>query len=1052
MYLRLTIVVLDNEENFIQYLDSELIQITETHEKYQLRSIHSEYYVEGLDDYKTLFKLGNKLWVSSDGNISDCLYVLNTEVENDLFEKNNVVFDAEEKLVELNNIFFSQTSLTEENSYFDVNKNTVQINYTSLNDFFGKYFQIGIIQDCLSDYLKNISIKGTMSLMELLRLIEEETGNVFVPRYEKETTSNKIRCSLDFLNPKSVTKKWELHLFYSFPTDEIDEDSIAVISESEDIHEAEDIVYFPEYVSETPLVPSELTFRLRYDENILYEENAETLGFNAEVDNNEFLLKCINNTTSIQVNNESSVDMVHSSIKNGTVFEIYDTISRKVVYDYTLQPYLGETHEEILDLGFNAENIIYDVNEEDTFIAIAPIINHDDLEYGQLNDVIDKWEKLEILTKDEPIPMIIQKRTVTGDDNHPCYSLEKAKEILGEFDLGNNYYSRPVKPNDSETPPTTETPYPNNSYEFFVGTAYWYPPFLKLEDELYVVDDDITGVEYTHIRGVKDNVTNDSITSTPKTGSVETSDEDPYAIYNDVAMKLKDKRYPEINVNVDVANLINGKFNEYNIFDKVYVKIPGFQKLITATVNKTEKNPLDMGENKVELTNYSVNKKVAPKKTEIESAGISFSYPSSEILSAKLINSEYNSEDNESIEFISKRVLTFAVYSVENESQTITGNIYTKKTDDNGLASINLKLDPGKYSVEIIFGGDVEYASTTTSVDVTVGGQKEIQPKSTAKKTTTIREAKKVKRYYSSYGVSPNKDHDKLAAIGKLSTGDKKKDKVYYITIFKRKCPDCGSTKLYWSIFWAKDKKGNIDENKSSGKFPATGKTVKGSNKGRVYCAKCGHSWNAKGESLSNGKKLKVHKKSSTTTKTKAYELKNGNKVYDTVIKNVKVEKMLGNDGSEMDRGVSNTGKQYSGIISKKVKEKAKNIVKNSTGIPAAKKIAKWVGKHIKHETRAGLYQSPVRTLDRQKGNCLCQTDLFFQMCDAVGVTEKYELYYVWVGGEKFGKRHFFAKINGKYVDVDAKPNNPWGHASFGKRTIRTTSKYPKLPLNRKYT
>ena len=73
-------------------------------------------------------------------------------------------------------------------------------------------------------------------------------------------------------------------------------------------------------------------------------------------------------------------------------------------------------------------------------------------------------------------------------------------------------------------------------------------------------------------------------------------------------------------------------------------------------------------------------------------------------------------------------------------------------------------------------------------------------------------------------------------------------------------------------------------------------------------------------------------------------------------------------------------------------------------------------------------------------------------MCDAAGVTEKYTLHYIWVGGEKYGKRHFFGKINGKYVDVDAKPKNPWGHASFGKRKIRKTSKYPALPLNRKYT
>lgn len=1038
--MSLTIVVFDDKDNFIQYLNPELIQIHEDYEQYNLRTVSIEYYVEGLSDYKNLFKIGNKIWVSTD-TIPDCLYIINTEVENDLFDKNNVVFEVEEKLVELNHVFFSQTDIPSKTG-------TVTINYETLKDFFGNYFKIGIVQNCLSAYMAKVTPTGTMSLMELLRYIEEETGNVFLPQYEKDINSNKINCFLNFLNPKSTSKQWELHLVYSFPTDERDESSEAEISESEDIREDSDNVYFPEYVPETPLNPSEINFRLTYEDKVLFEEPAETLGFTGADETYEFIFNYIGNNLQINVNNTITTHEV--TIPNGAVFEMYNFETKQVVYAHKLYSKLGDTHEEILDLGFNAENITYNVNEEDTYIAIAPVINESDLSYDEVNDLIQNWLDLEV-EKGQQIPMIIQKRTITGTEDNPCITVDDAYDQLGEFNLGSNYFARSLKPNDSETQPTDENPCPNNSFEFWVGTAYWLAPFNKLSGELYVVDDDITGVEYTHIQGIEDAITKDAAVSTPKTGSVETSDEDPYAIFNDVCMKLKDKRYPEINVEVDVANLIDGSFNEYNIFDKVFVKIPGFEKLITATVNKTEKTPLDVGENKVELTNFSVNKKVAQKKTEISSSNVGFTYPASSTLTAKLINSEYDSDDTDSIEFIPDRLLTFTIYSVENENRTLTDKIYTKKTDDGGSATINLSLEPGHYSVEITFGSDVEYAATTTSVDVLVDGHIEVAPKS-KKTTTTIKEAKKVKRYYSMYGVSPNENHDTIVAIGRLSTGDKKKDKPYYITIFKCKCPDCGSTKLYWHIFWAKDKKGNIDEKKSSGKFPATGKTVKGSNKGRVVCGKCGHIWNAKGESLSKGKKLKVHKKSSTTTKTKAYELKNGNKVYDTVIKNVKVEKMLGNDGSEIDRGVSNTGKQYSGILVKKVKEKAKSIVKNSTGIPAAKKLAKWVGKHIDHETREGLYQSPATTLTREKGNCLCQTDLFFQMCDAVGVTEKYELYYVWVGGEKFGKRHFFAKINGKYVDVDARPKNPWGHANFGKRTIRTTSKYPKLPLNRKYT
>ena len=153
-----------------------------------------------------------------------------------------------------------------------------------------------------------------------------------------------------------------------------------------------------------------------------------------------------------------------------------------------------------------------------------------------------------------------------------------------------------------------------------------------------------------------------------------------------------------------------------------------------------------------------------------------------------------------------------------------------------------------------------------------------------------------------------------------------------------------------------------------------------------------------------------------------------------------------------MARDVNNTGIEYSDVITKKVRDTAKKIVDNSTGIPAAKKLAKWVANNIKGETRAGLYQSPDTTLNRGRGNCLCHVDLFFQMCDAAGVTEKYDLYYIWVGEQEFGKRHFFAKINGVYVDpTPSYKNNPWGHAGFCHRKIRKTSKYPKLPLSRRY-
>ena len=1031
-------IVLDSDENFIDFLDPNLLDIKYNNERYGIKTVSITYYVKGIEDYKNLFKIGNKIYVPTEGYIPNVLYIINTPVENDLFKENNVVFDAEEKLVELNHAFFSQTSIASATGI-------VNINYASLFDFFGDYFQIGIIQRCLSPYMEKVIPTGTMTLMELLRFIEEETGNVFVTQYEKDVKNNDIHCFLNFLNPKSTSKQWELHLFYRFPTDGDHESSTPDVV-ADDIFEKDDIVNFPTYVAETPLVPANIKFRLKSENELLFEEDATTLGFTNSGEYYEFLFNYTVNNLDLSVKryvldpqtgdfvvDNTELTSHEVTIPNGTVFEMYDTSQDMVVYAHTLYPKLGDVHEEILDLGFNTENITYETDESDTYVAIAPVIGNSDLTYAQLNQVIQNWIELEV-TKGDIVPMIVQKRNVTGTDQDPVTSIEDALDILGDFDVSENYYARPVKPNDS----TDQT---NKSFEFYVATAYWNAPFTKIggnNGEIFVADDDITGVEYTHIQGNRDNIDESAIVSTPKTGPVETSDEDPYAIFNDVCMKLKDKRYPEIKIEVDVANLVNGEFNNYEVFDQVYIKIPGIETLVTAVVSKVEKNPLDIGENKIELTNFSVNKKVPQKETELTATNMSYKYPDKKTLSARLVNNEYDSQDPDSIEFIPDRLVSFTIYSVENETETLTNKIYTKKTDAYGYASINLNLTPGNYIVEIRFGGDTEYAATENRVKVNVGGKIETPTMPKKAKKVTVKERRTVNTYYTKYGVSP--DGKLIAAIGKKSTGN-----TFYFTVFERKCPNCGSKNLYWSIYWA----GN--ETKKAGIFPVTGHREKGSTKGRIFCKKCEHGWDALGNSIEGDKKLKVKHKAKKSSKAEAYKLKKGQKKYSTTVVDVKVQKVVGNNGQVIDRDASNTGTGYSGLVSDKVKKKAKSIAGNSTGMAAAKKIAKWIAKHIKHEKRKGLYQSPTTTLKRKKGNSICQIDLYLQMLDATGVCRKYTCQYIHVGTNTYGKRHFFARVNGVDVDVDAKKKNCWGHAAYKGRTINQKKTYPKLPIDRNY-
>ena len=101
--MTLTIIALTPDEKFLQMLDPDLCEIKETISKDGLRTIDFEYRFQDYPEDKQLFRLGNKLWIQGDINLTDCLYIINTKVEQDIYKENSFTFDAEEVLVELNN-------------------------------------------------------------------------------------------------------------------------------------------------------------------------------------------------------------------------------------------------------------------------------------------------------------------------------------------------------------------------------------------------------------------------------------------------------------------------------------------------------------------------------------------------------------------------------------------------------------------------------------------------------------------------------------------------------------------------------------------------------------------------------------------------------------------------------------------------------------------------------------------------------------------------------------------------------------------------------------
>lgn len=1031
----LTVVLLDHEENFIDFLDIDLISLEETCEKRKLRTLSVVYFVSDFETAKKNFKMGNKLYISGYKQLKPCLYVINTTIERDYYQENNITFDVEDALVELNYVpLFSQHESTTANGFTVTNDGVITLDRNALGYWFGEYFNIGIIQDCLNDKLLKIHPKSTMTLMDLLRFIEEETSNVFLTRYEKDPCKNIIHKYLDFLNPNDSDKSWEVVIDYDYP---LTEEDVSVNVPADETIQAGDNTIAP--LTQVNRVSIEdLTLRLVQQENILFEETAENLGFDNDYTDYEITLKYNKPNLNIAVLKEMENDDVLTSntenqtnisidLFNDLELQLYDSTNSRIVFQYSINPTLGVIQEDILELGRNTENINFELNETDSYKGIAPVLTIEDLTHTQLNNVIQDWVNLEV-EKGSLVPMIVQKINASSYPSLP-------------ENQNSTYWCKAVKNTNTE------------GVEYYKATAYWYAPFNKNAGEIFVADDTDTGVEYDRIFMRSDleldkNDTNNHV----KIGTVETSDTDKFAIFNDVCMKLKNKRNPVLNIDVDVANYKNGLYNNYEVHDKVYVKIPTFEKLVLATVNKTVKNANNMGVNRIELSNYEVNTKTIQTETALAAENVIVEYPKKVEYKVTLADKEENR--------LSGKYVSVTLLKVEGGSVSYTGTTYNRKTNSNGEVKLTLEYAPGEYQFEANFGGDTEYEPSTITTHVTVTG---------VYYSKTSQKIKIENLKWSKYGHSPKgkyvtnndlglKDQeskgDLIIAIGKAVTNaDKSKWGSKFIeTVFERKCSYCNSDKLYWGFEWVKKS--------DTGYFKPTKTTETGAKTGRIICAKCGASYDVLGQS--GNKKLTITKSTKISSKSRVSNLKKGTLSFG-ILKKIISKKGAGkNNGKVIPR--SSFPKSQTGKVESKVKSKAKSIVGGKTGVLAVKEIAAWISKNIKTEDRTGFYQKPARTLARKKGNDACKTDLLFHMCDAVGVQEAgIGVYYVYNQKVTKSKKktkskrskkktsHIFAKINGTWVDVCK--SQPWGHYQTGYGAVKnaTLTRYPILPFNRKY-
>ena len=129
------------------------------------------------------------------------------------------------------------------------------------------------------------------------------------------------------------------------------------------------------------------------------------------------------------------------------------------------------------------------------------------------------------------------------------------------------------------------------------------------------------------------------------------------------------------------------------------------------------------------------------------------------------------------------------------------------------------------------------------------------------------------------------------------------------------------------------------------------------------------------------------------------------------------------------------------------VQQKALDIVGNSTGLTALKKICKFMDKNIAYKKYFDFHRTARMVIELGSGNCCDQTRCFLELCDAAGLTEYYTLCYVHVSGHIYAK--VIQKSNGKwaYVDCASDDYGCFGYVCQGYPHGSCTSNYPTLPF-----
>jgi len=240
----------------------------------------------------------------------------------------------------------------------------------------------------------------------------------------------------------------------------------------------------------------------------------------------------------------------------------------------------GEDYEaitEVLDLNYNLESLEFVKSEENTYNAMAPILNNSNvLKVSEIesNNVISNQivAKAENTTSDKTYPELL--------DEWLAYEVAEGQEIPMILQKNEN--------------------------GDIVETASWSAPFTKQAGELFIKYEGVTRANYNFVEAYNEK----KAPFKYKIGTVTTSETIVEAIYNDLATALLGKLQPDFELKIDVKDiqLLLGINNlGYSLHEKLYVKVPNFNYYVPCRIIETTKNLHKPGENKIKISTEVVS-------------------------------------------------------------------------------------------------------------------------------------------------------------------------------------------------------------------------------------------------------------------------------------------------------------------------------------------------------------------------------------------------------------------------------------------------------------